>query len=261
MSVDYSLVIPAFNEESLLPATLASVQTAMAAVGAFAGEIVVVDNNSTDRTAEIARAAGAKVVFEPINQISRARNAGAAAASGRYLVFVDADTTIDANLLEAAITALHGGRICGGGAQVGSSDRTSLSARIGLGLWNLTSPLLGYAAGAFIYCRRDAWEQIGGFSHELYAAEEIVFSRMLRRWGRHHQMRFKVLPLAIDTSMRKIHWYGPLKVLAMTLPLVITPWRLKSRRHCAVWYERPARPGASGRSAAAPGTAPKEPDR
>ena len=74
-----SVVIPAFNEEKLLPATLAAVR---AAAGAFADrgwswECVVCDNNPTDCTAELARAAGATVVFEPVNQIGRARDAGA----------------------------------------------------------------------------------------------------------------------------------------------------------------------------------------
>lgn len=50
------------------------------------GEIVVTDNNSTDHTVEIAKNAGAIVIFEPINQISRARNAGVKAASGHYFI-------------------------------------------------------------------------------------------------------------------------------------------------------------------------------
>ena len=88
------MVVPAFNEERLLGASLAQMKSA---AGAFAGrgwdfELIVCDNNSTDRTAEIARAAGATVVFEPVNQIARARNRGAAAATGDWLVFVDADS-------------------------------------------------------------------------------------------------------------------------------------------------------------------------
>ena len=68
----YSVVVPAFDEEALLPATLAALKEAMAAVP-HRGEVVVCDNNSKDRTAEVARAAGARVVFEPRNHIARAR--------------------------------------------------------------------------------------------------------------------------------------------------------------------------------------------
>ena len=62
-------------------------------------ELIVCDNNSTDRTAEIARNAGARVVFEPVNQIARARNRGAAAATGDWLIFVDADSHPSAGLV------------------------------------------------------------------------------------------------------------------------------------------------------------------
>ena len=55
-------------------------------------ELIVCDNNSSDATPAIAAAAGARVVFEPVNQIGRARNAAAAAATGDWLVFVDADS-------------------------------------------------------------------------------------------------------------------------------------------------------------------------
>ena len=79
-----SIVVPAYNEEKEITACLASVQDCWDEVSHqhLHCEIIVVDNNSTDKTADLAWAAGAKVVFEPINQISRARNSGAAAATG-----------------------------------------------------------------------------------------------------------------------------------------------------------------------------------
>ena len=85
-----SVVVPAFNEEKVLPRSLAAIRTALAAFDD--AELIVCDNNSTDRTAAIAREAGAQVVFEHVNQISRARNAGARAARGDWLLFVDADS-------------------------------------------------------------------------------------------------------------------------------------------------------------------------
>ena len=88
-----SVIVPAFNEERLLPESLAAIGTATRAFtdAGWSTELIVCDNNSTDRTAEIARAAGATVVFEPHNQIARARNRGAGAARGEWLVFVDAE--------------------------------------------------------------------------------------------------------------------------------------------------------------------------
>ena len=115
--VKISIVVPAFNEERLLARSLAEIKSA---AGAFAGrgwdvEFIVCDNNSTDRTAEIARGAGAVVVFEPVNQIARARNCGAAAATGDWLVFVDADSRPSAGLFDEVAEQILSGRWLAGG--------------------------------------------------------------------------------------------------------------------------------------------------
>src|SRR5688572_5819892 len=79
VAMKISVIVPAFNEEQFLGKTLAQIKAAASALAntGWGTELIVCDNNSTDRTAEIARAAGANVVFEPVNQISRARNSGA----------------------------------------------------------------------------------------------------------------------------------------------------------------------------------------
>ncbi len=51
----YSIIIPAYNEEELLPQTLEAIDKAMAGISHYSGEVVVTDNNSTDRTAAIAK--------------------------------------------------------------------------------------------------------------------------------------------------------------------------------------------------------------
>src|SRR4051812_9742310 len=96
-----SLIIPAFNEERLIGETLSAVKIASAAFTrrGWDTELIVCDNNSTDRTNQIAQEAGARVVFEPVNQIARARNTGAAAATGEWLLFVDADSQPSPELL------------------------------------------------------------------------------------------------------------------------------------------------------------------
>ena len=77
-------------------------------------ELIVCDNNSTDRTAAIAAAAGAIVVFEPINQISRARNTGAARATGDWLLFVDADSFPTRELFADVVAAISSGACMAG---------------------------------------------------------------------------------------------------------------------------------------------------
>lgn len=86
----FSVVIPALNEESYLAATLASL-----ARQDFAGdyEVIVVDNNSTDNTACIAEAHGARAVSEPQSGICQARQTGTENSRGEIVVSTDADTT------------------------------------------------------------------------------------------------------------------------------------------------------------------------
>lgn len=140
-----SVVIPAFNEEKLLPATLAAVGAAAEAfrVRGWSWECVVCDNNSTDRTAELARAAGAAVVFEPVNQIGRARDAGARVATGDWLVFIDADSLPSRELFADIAERIAAGRYLGGGSTVELEPGTPRYARFFCGGWNLWSRLAG----------------------------------------------------------------------------------------------------------------------
>src|SRR5262245_8837957 len=119
-SVRLSIIIPAFNEERLLGETLRRVEAARTAFSRrhWETELIVCDNNSTDRTAEIARAAGDRVVFEPVNQIARARNRGAEAASGEWLMFVDADSHPTAELFGDVAGQIESGRCLAGGSTV-----------------------------------------------------------------------------------------------------------------------------------------------
>src|SRR6185503_10165879 len=120
-----SLVVPAFNEERLLHGSLRSIRAAMDCFDRFGwkSELIVCDNNSTDRTAELARAAGAQVVFEPVNQIARARNAGAAQATGEWLIFVDADSHPSAGLFAAVAQAIGRRDVIAGGSTVAIEGR------------------------------------------------------------------------------------------------------------------------------------------
>lgn len=239
---DYSIVLPAYNEEALLPATLERLREAMGA-SALRGELVVCDNNSTDGTARVAEASGARVVFEPVNQISRARNSGARAARGRFLVFVDADTLVPAALLRDALLALSAGRACGGGAAVRMEGVSEGIAGRMVWLWNAVSSGRRLAAGSFVFVRRDAFEAVGGFSERVYASEEIWLSRAVGRWGRRHGLPFVILrDHPVLTSGRKAAWYPVPVLLAVMIGFLLFPFLVRSRRFCWLWYRRPAQP-------------------
>ncbi len=160
-----SVIIPAYNEEKLLPGCLESVFAALQANGFrdCKGEVIVVDNNSSDRTAELARAAGATVVFEPVNQISRARNAGARVAQGDWFLFVDADSFLNPRTLAELLRRIRHGRLAGGGCVVGL-DKAPRVGHFFIEICNLLMRTMLWAAGSFVFCRADAFREIGGFS-------------------------------------------------------------------------------------------------
>ena len=233
------MVVPAFNEERLLAGSLAATREAMRAFGeaGWESELIVCDNNSTDRTAEVARAAGATVVFEPVNQIARARNRGAAAASGDWLVFVDADSYPTAELFGEVAEAVKAG-VLAGGATV-SFGTVRLAIRVWIAAWNFVSRSARWAAGAFIFCEAAAFRELGGFDQSLYAGEEIDFSRRLKRLARRRGRAVAILhrhPLA--TSLRKADLYQWRDFFAFMLKALVTGGRtLRRKEDCSFWYD------------------------
>ncbi len=235
-----SIIVPAFNEARGLEASLRSIRAAVSAFdrAGWESELIVCDNNSTDRTADIARAMGARVVFEPINQISRARNRGAAAATGEWLVFVDADSQPSAALFGLVVQVVQDGRALAGGSTV-RLDSRDLAPIFAAGAWNLVSRVMRWAAGSFIFCDAAAFRELGGFSLELYAAEEIELFRRLKRLARRHGRTIAIVDrYPLLTSARKARLYRPREAFAFMLKTVVTRGRtLHNPRDCYQWYD------------------------
>jgi glycosyltransferase involved in cell wall biosynthesis len=235
-----SIVIPAYNEERLLQATLDAVRVAVGGLGGgITWEIIVCDNNSTDRTAEIATAAGVTVVREAVNQISRARNTGAKVATGDWLLFLDADSTPTPGLFADLAESMADPKICGGGATLTSDKSAPVIFRMFIGLWNALSRLKSEVAGSFFYARREAFESVGGFSEKLFAAEEIDLTKRLKRWGRPQGQYFRILHrYPLKTSARKAHLYTVKEFIRFAIRSACTGTRnLRSREECHIWYD------------------------
>src|SRR5882762_7432623 len=201
-------------------------------------ELIVCDNNSDDRTAEIARAAGARVVLEPVNQIARARNKGAAHATGEWLIFVDADSHPSRELFAEAAEAMQGGRCLAGGATL-EFPGGAASARLWLALWNAISRMTRWAAGSFSFCEAAAFRELGGFSEELYAGEEIDLFRRLKRLARRQGRTVVILHRhPLHTSDRKLRLYTWREHLAFLLRTCVSAGRtLRRRAHSFVSYD------------------------
>ncbi len=235
-----SIIVPAYNEEELIKQTLGKVKEAMSAflnVG-WSSELIVCDNNSTDRTAELAAQSGAHVIFEPINQISRARNSGAAAASGEWLLFVDADSQPSIGLFADVLEQIESKRCLAGGSTICFEGNNPLGARA-TKCWNWISRCFRLLAGSFIFCEAAAFREVGGFSHELFASEELDLTKRLKRLAGKRGKDIIILhrnPLL--TSSRKLRLYSMRELLWFIVRTMLTGGRsLKRREACHVWYD------------------------
>src|SRR5262249_11540777 len=108
-----SFIVPAHNEERWIGACLASIRAAAEEV-AEPYEMIVVDDASTDSTAPLAEAMAARILRVELRKISAVRNAGAQAAGGEVLFFVDADTQVNERAIGAAVAAMRNGAVGGG---------------------------------------------------------------------------------------------------------------------------------------------------
>jgi len=194
--------------------------------------------NSSDRTGEIARERGARLIFEPVNQISRARNAGAAAAEGEWLVFVDADSFPSAELFAEVVVQIQSARCIGGGATV----ELDQPVRWAIGLicvWSCLSRWQRWMAGSFIFCEARAFRNLGGFSQELFVAEEIDFSKRLNELAKSLGQRVIILHRhPLTTSARKIRLYSSREYIFFLLRSFLGLGRtFKDRAACGPWYD------------------------
>jgi glycosyltransferase involved in cell wall biosynthesis len=192
-----SFVIPAHNEEACIGQTLRALGRAAAAVGE-PFEVIVVNDASTDRTAEIVQQHGVELVNVAHRKIAATRNAGARRAIGDILFFVDADTQANASVIRAGLRALRGGAI-GGGCLFRYDGPMPLWAHVLYPIGALAARSLELVGGCFLFCRRTDFDAVGGFCEDYYAAEDLVFIRALKRHG-----RFVVPRPTVLTSNRKL---------------------------------------------------------
>ncbi|NEN93978.1 MAG: glycosyltransferase family 2 protein [Okeania sp. SIO3H1] len=220
-----SVVIPARNEEEHLQATLDSVMS-------FAHEVLVVDGGSTDRTAEIARHAGATVLSSPKGR-GRQQNLGAAHATGELLLFLHADTLVppsSADLIR--ITLSNPAQILGAFSLALSDDRP-LYRWVERGVrFRSRFFQLPFGDQAF-FLHRDLFVRLGGFPHiplleDVHLLQKIRFKGKVvtvdkpvhtspRRWQRLGVGRTTMVNQAIllankcgVSPERLARWYGTL---------------------------------------------------
>ena len=226
-----SFIVPAHNEEHELPETLRAIRGA-AEASRETYELIVVDDASTDATADIAQTLGATVISVNRRQIAAVRNAGARIAQGEIFFFVDADTRIAPGHVSGGIEALQAG-CAGGSARVAVDGEVAFWARVFVGSFCAIYFAIGLGAGAFIFTRRTSFEAVGGFDEQYFAGEEVYLSLALKKLG-----RFKILREPIVTSGRKLRMHSAGSFLAQTFRIVLGGRRsLLDRKKLSMWYD------------------------
>src|SRR5258705_9937837 len=177
-----SVVIPAFNEAGYLGETLASLNRAKAFLqreGGLQAEIIVVDNDSDDSTADVARALSATVIGEKQHNVAKVRNSGAKISHGDVLVFVDADTVVPDKLLWCIVEVMSDAS-CFGGAVEPDYRPIKRTVKVYLQFWRVIGKLIGMAQGATQFCRRDLFFVLNGYDETLFMGEDLDFHWRLK---------------------------------------------------------------------------------
>jgi hypothetical protein len=99
---------------------------------------------------------------------------------------------------------------------------------------------LQWAAGSFVYCTREGFDAVGGFSQKVYAGEEVFFSHAYTKWARRQGRSFRIVESPrVLTSARKMEWYSPAQLFGLLVLMTLCPMAMRSKRLCAFWYRRP----------------------
>ncbi len=200
-----SLIIPLYNEEKLIAETLQSI---MRAKNSFEEtpdnylEVIIVDNNSTDKSIEICNKFDVQIVNEEIHNIAKVRNTGAKHATGDVLCFLDADSKVSSNIFSLITERMVTDEYIGGGTKF-KLDKNNLFFKL-IHLCSNTFTRIFGLSGVLIYVTKKDFEKLGGFNENYYAAEDIDFVLKMKNLGKVYNKKFSNINQGyVETSSRK----------------------------------------------------------
>jgi len=249
----HSLIIPAYNEEAYLPRLLDTVDRARARYrgGPDAVEVIVADNLSSDGTAPLAVDRGCRVVPVEKRVIGAVRNAGARAARGEIVCFVDADHQIHPETF-TEIDRVLTDRVVGGTTGIRFERRSpgiactyAMLMLIGMAMRGVRHRRDLSVDTGVVFCRRDDFAAMGGYRENVMFAEDVRLLLDLRKLGRRKGQRVTRGTDAPSVfSTRKFDTWGDWHYF--TVPLRIGWDLLRGRGNTArrYWYDVRSQPRA-----------------
>ena len=231
-----SVIIPAYNEERYLPETLTRVTKALA-IADCASEILVVDNDSQDKTRIVSETFGARIISENEHNISCVRNTGAKHASGDVLVFLDADTLVSEFLFQRITHAMEDEKCFGGAVAVewGKFERKWMKVYLWGGkFW---TAVFNMKQGAAQFCRKTVFDTLNGYDQTIFMGEDVEFYWRLSRFANRNAGRLSFIKdLQVVTSSRRFDKMNLWKTFLLTNPMFI-PFAWRNKKWWKDWYE------------------------
>jgi rSAM/selenodomain-associated transferase 2/rSAM/selenodomain-associated transferase 1 len=222
-----SIIIPALNEADSIESTLSHLERVDNL------EIIVVDGGSTDGTVDLARSWGAKVIQTTAGKAIQ-MNSGAAAATGKVLVFLHADTRMPKDFVLHIHSALNQKDVVAGAFRL-SIDSRAAGIRFIEHMADLRSRLLQLPYGdQALFMKKSIFEAIGGFA-DVPIMEDFMLVRRLRRKG-----KIAILPAAVITSPRRWLHFGIFKTWWVNQMIIIAYYLGIPPERLARWYRRDA---------------------
>ncbi len=206
--VDASIVIPAYNEEKYLEKTLKSLKNQKTKKDY---EIIVVDNESTDRTKEIAEKYADIVLSEKEHIISKVRQTGAKKAKGEVILSASADSIYHKNWLETHLEKYEE-NVVGVVGKVKPLDGDKIDEIFSDFVLDPLARVLGkigthFSSADNLSIKKDVFKKIGGFNTKLITHEDTDLINRAKKYG-----KIRYSPDAISyVSMRRIKKWGKIK--------------------------------------------------
>ena len=212
MSPEISVVIPAYNEESYIGSVFEGLRRQT-----FRNfETIVVDGGSTDRTREIAHAAGAKVIIFKKRNIGAARNAGVKIASGSIIMFTNADTKACRNLLKTYSQLFTDKGVVAATGPLIPLEETTAFIRFGYLFASVYLAKLSFMtgkpaiSGSNFAIRKSAFRKCGGFDESLFTYEDLDLAHRLARRG---SVKYIDSAVVATSTRRILKWGVPRYIL------------------------------------------------